>query len=123
MRIKFDHVYVVVDDLDKAIEFYEKLLDTKVTTREGNNWADFTINNQPYFGIINQNQTGDKPTMGSNSVIVFKTDDVDLAYKLAVELQVEVVFEPMQAATDYYYRCFQCKDPFGNIIEITDYNR
>ena len=39
--MKIDHFYIKVNDLDKAIDFYEKLLSIKVVNRQGNRWVDF----------------------------------------------------------------------------------
>ena len=62
MRIKLDHIYFSVSNMNKAVEFYENLLDIKATHREGNRWADFQIDGQNgmYFGLIDENALEEK---------------------------------------------------------------
>lgn len=56
MKIELDHIYFCVGDMEKAVNFYETFLDTKVTHREGNRWADFETEGQDgmYFGLLNK---------------------------------------------------------------------
>jgi catechol 2,3-dioxygenase-like lactoylglutathione lyase family enzyme len=44
--MKLDHIYVSVTDMDRAIAFYEDLLEMKVVHREENQWADFDLGNE-----------------------------------------------------------------------------
>jgi catechol 2,3-dioxygenase-like lactoylglutathione lyase family enzyme len=43
MSLKLDHIYLSVKDMDRAVSFWENLLETKVKHREENTWADFDI--------------------------------------------------------------------------------
>ena len=46
MKIQLDHVYFLVEDMEKAVNFYETFLEIKATHREGERWADFEIEGQ-----------------------------------------------------------------------------
>ena len=35
MKIQLDHVYFLVEDMEKAVNFYETFLEIKTTHREG----------------------------------------------------------------------------------------
>jgi catechol 2,3-dioxygenase-like lactoylglutathione lyase family enzyme len=41
MSVKLDHIYLSVKNMDRAVLFWEDLLETKVKHRENNTWADF----------------------------------------------------------------------------------
>jgi len=123
-KIKLDHIYVSVKDLDRAVRFYEELLGMKVKHREEKTWADFDVGSGFYLGLINPKIVSDKRVVGNNAIPVFFTDDVDAALAKIKKHKVKILFPPEDLAfTDYPYRCFQCEDTEGNIIEIAKYNR
>lgn len=122
--VKLDHIYVSVKDMDRAIKFYEDLLGMKITHREKNTWADFDLGNGFYLGLINPKIISDKRIVGNNAIPVFFTDDVDAVFEKVKKHKVKVPFPPEDLKfTDYPYRCFQCEDTEGNIIEIAKYER
>ncbi|HLC98179.1 MAG TPA: VOC family protein [Candidatus Nanoarchaeia archaeon] len=123
-KIKLDHIYVSVKDLDRAVRFYEELLGMKVKHREEKTWADFDVGSGFYLGLINPKIVSDKRVVGNNAIPVFFTDDVDAVFERVKKRKVKILFPPEDLAfTDYPYRCFQCEDTEGNIIEIAKYNR
>jgi predicted enzyme related to lactoylglutathione lyase len=122
--MKFDHTYVSVKDMDRAIAFYEDLLGTKVANREGNTWADFDMGNGCFFGLINPDIISEKRIVGNNTIPVFKSDDVDGIYEKVKKYGVKITFPPKDLAfTTYRYYCFECEDTEGNLIEVVDYQR
>ena len=121
---KLDHFYVSVAVMDRAIKFYEDLLGMKVTHREEDTWADFDLSNGFYFGLINPKIISNKRIVGNNSIPVFWADNVDAVFKKVKKHGVKVINPPKNLAfTDYPYRCFQCKDTEGNLIEVAKYER
>lgn len=123
-KIKLDHVYVSVKDMDRAIKFYEDLLGMKVSHREENAWADFDLGNECYFGLINQNIISNKRIVGNNSIPVFYTDDVDAIFEKVKKHKVKIISNPEDLPfTDYRYYCFQCLDNEDNLIEIVNYEK
>src|SRR3989338_1683380 len=124
MKVKLDHIYVSVKDMDGAIQFYEDLLGMKITHREENTWADFDLGSGFYLGLINPKIVSNKRRVGNNSIPVFFADDVDAAYQKVKKYKIKISFPPTNLKyTDYPYRCFECKDTEGNIIEIAKYKR
>ena len=123
-KVKLDHVYVSIKDMDRAIKFYEDLLDMKVTHREKNTWADFDVGSGFYLGLINPKINSDKRIVGNNAIPVFFADNVDAVFEKVKKHKVKILFQPENLEfTDYPYRCFQCEDTEGNIIEIANYQR
>lgn len=123
-KVKLDHVYMSVRDMDKAIKFYEDLLGMKVKHREENTWADFALGSGFYLGLINPKIISSDRKVGNNCIPVFFADDVDAIFKKVKKWKVKISFSPTNLKyTDYFYRCFQCEDTEGNIIEIAKYKR
>ncbi len=104
--------------------FYEDLLDMKVKHREENTWAEFDVGKGCYLGLINPKIISDKRIVGNNTIPVFFTDNVDAVFEKVKKHKVRVLFQPEDLEfTEYPYRCFQCEDTEGNIIEIAKYNQ
>lgn len=124
VKVRLDHIYVSVKDMNRAIKFYEDLLGTKIAHREENTWADFDIGHDLYFGLINPKIISDKRIVGNNVVFVFWSDDVDAVFEKVKKLGCKIVEEPTDLDfTDYPYRCFQFYDTEGNLVEVAKYNK
>ncbi len=123
MKLKIDHFYIKVNDLQKAINFYENLLETKVKNIEGNRWADFNLNNgDVYFGILNSEVDNEKPNYGDNVTPALSTDNVQEAYKKVSSLKPKTITEIFTITHPAMYKYFQFEDPWENIWEIAEYN-
>jgi predicted enzyme related to lactoylglutathione lyase len=121
--IKIDHFYITVTDLDKAIDFYQKLLGKKISHREKNRWADFKESeNEVYFGIYNATVDGEKFTTGSSPTLSLKTDDVELEYKRIKGLNPKNISEVFELTQPARYKYFQFEDEWGNVWEVAEYN-
>ena len=69
--MKIDNFYFVVENIEKSIMFYSKLLDKKPTNITGNRWADWeNENNQIYFGIISKEASDRKLIKGNNRIMI-----------------------------------------------------
>lgn len=124
MNIKLDHIYLSVENMNRAISFYEDLLGVKCLHREENTWADFDIGNGVYFGLINPNIISDKRIKGNNSIPVFWSDDVDAIFQKIKKYGCQIISEPENLDfTDYPYRCFQFYDTEDNLIEVAKYEK
>ena len=124
MKIKLDHIYFSVSNMEKAVEFYENLLDIKATHREGNRWADFEIEGQNgmYLGLINENAFEEKRIVGNNATLGIYTDNISEAYKKAQKLGATILYEPSYVQdSPYKYICFGMLDLDGNMIEVANY--
>jgi lactoylglutathione lyase len=122
--IKIDHFYITVTDLDRAVSFYESILQKKISHREGNRWADFSDNNGSiYFGIYNAIIDGEDFTTGSSPTLSLKTDDVKLEHGRISKLNPKSITEIYQITQPAPYDYFQFEDEWGNVWEVVEYNR
>ncbi len=120
--ITIDHFYIKVTDLDKAISFYEKLLQMPVAHREKDRWADFQKGSEVYFGILNTTVDGDLFTAGDNTTLALKTDDIDGEYDRIKELTPKFISKIETITQPALYKYFQIEDEWGNVWEIAAYN-
>lgn len=120
--MKIDHFYIKVNNLDKAIEFYEKLLDIKISAKEGNRWADFRKGSEVYFGLLNAAYAGEEPVYGDNITPALKTQDVKKDYEKVKALNPRMQTEIIALEQPKSYKYFQFEDPWGNVWEVAEYD-
>ena len=126
MKIELDHIYFFVEDIEKAVNFYETFLDTKATHREGDRWADFEIEGQEgmYFGLLNKKAIDENIVVGNNAVLGIYTEDIPKAVEKAKILGATILYEPSYVPdSPYKYICFGTLDLDGNMIEVANYER
>jgi len=70
-KIMLDHFYISVKNMDRAIKFYEDILEMKVSHREENTWADWDTKKGFYLGLINPKIISKKRKIGNNCTPVF----------------------------------------------------
>lgn len=134
-------IYLVVKDFDKSLDFYEKVLDMKVSATNGKRFAMF---NNPGLNLCLMNGYYDeqfpeqKETRGpsydeydnmskiansTNTKKVFinlGVEDLDKEYQRILDLGIGMNMTPIRyinAFSPYWYFTFM--DPDGNPIEIT----
>lgn len=134
-------IYLVVKDFDKSLDFYEKVLDMKVSATNGKRFAMF---NNPGLNLCLMNGYYDeqfpkqKETRGpyydeydnmseiansTNTKKVFinlGVEDLDKEYQRLLDLGIGINMTPIRylnVFSPYWYFTFM--DPDGNPIEIT----
>ena len=134
-------IYLVVKDFDKSLDFYEKVLDMKVSATNGKRFAMF---NNPGLNLCLMNGYYDeqfpeqKETRGpsydeydnmseiansTNTKKVFinlGVEDLDKEYQRILDLEIGINMTPIRylnVFSPYWYFTFM--DPDGNPIEIT----
>ncbi len=120
--IKIDHFYIKVTNLDKAISFYEKLLQMQISHREKDRWADFQKSSEVYFGILNTTVDGDSFKAGDNTTLALKTDDIEKEHARIKELLPKSITEIETITQPALYKYFQIEDEWGNVWEVAEYN-
>lgn len=123
--IKIDNFYFVVDDIQKSINFYTKLLNQKPSNVTENRWADWeNENNQTYFGIISKDATGCNKIIGNNGVLGLYTDNIIETFDLCKEIGAKILYKPEKIENSIdNYECFAIEDLDGNKIEIAYYDK
>jgi len=122
--MKIDNFYFVVEDINKSIKFYAKLLEKEPTNITENRWADWeNENNQIYFGIISTKATGDKRILGNNGVLGLYTKDINKAFEKCKKIGAKILYNPEKIPNSFdNYTCFAIEDLDGNKIEISYYD-
>jgi len=113
--------YIWVDDLDKAIDFYEKVFEKKIGHREKDRWADFGHDNPVNIGIFNC--TVDKETIkpGNNITPELRTQDVIKERERIKKLKPKNISEIIVIKKPVLYKYFQFEDVWGNIWEVAEH--
>ena len=119
-------IYLVVKDFDKSLDFYEKVLDMKVSATNGKRFAMF---NNPGLNLCLMNGDYDeydnmsKIANSTNTKKVFinlGVEDLDKEYQRILDLGIGINMTPIRylnVFSAYWYFTFM--DPDGNPIEIT----
>lgn len=119
--MKIDNFYFVVEDIEKSIQFYSKLLNQMPTNITEDRWTDWeNKNNQIYFGIISRKASESDLIKGTNGVLGLYTDNIKEAYEKCLNLNDKILYEPEKLPNSLdNYICFAIEDLDGNKIEIS----
>lgn len=121
--LKIDHFYVTVSDLDRAINFYQKLLGKEISNREKDRWADFKESEEEiYFGIYNATVESEDFSTGNSPTLSLKTDNVESEYKRIKGLNPKSISGVIELTQPARYKYFQFEDEWGNVWEVAEYN-
>ena len=114
-------VYLIVKDFEKSVEFYEKLLDTKVGDRcsSGNKFVEFYIDNKCIALMNENNLIGHCTDLNSPYKFVqnYWVEDLAAEHERVKALGIGNVTDIREAHPTYHY--FHLTDPDNNVIEIT----
>ncbi len=139
--MRYGSIYLVVKDFHKSLEFYEKVLDMKVSATNGNRFAMFNnegLNLCLMNGFYDEQHPEQKETKGpeypeyDNTSEIAKTENpkkvfinlgvenLDKEYQRICNLGIGTNLTPiryLKVFSPYWYFTFM--DPDGNPIEIT----
>ncbi|WBW95853.1 VOC family protein [Oceanirhabdus sp. W0125-5] len=143
--LKLGSTYLYVKDMEKSLDFYEKLLEMKVSSQNFNRWAQFDFGGK-CIALMNQKYDDEKMnsgeslegiyskeylkrykdykiTYGNNFVLNFYVDDLNEEYERLKNLNIGQVSPIMYLNVAAPYYLFTIEDPDGNQLEITgNYN-
>ena len=134
-------IYLIVNDFDKSIAFYEKLLDMSVSSKNMNRFAQFIFEGHN-ISIMNGHFDTENPdkvvhkgectdaidnlkdiALATNThkfVLNFWDEDLRKEYERVKSLNISKIITKIKYVCNvspYYY--FQITDPDDNVIEVT----
>jgi catechol 2,3-dioxygenase-like lactoylglutathione lyase family enzyme len=112
--VAIDHVYYWTRDMDRAVAFYETVLGLAVSSRAGNEWAEFRAG--PVRLALHGTEETSMPPSGT---VVFRVEDLDEA-RWALQ-QRGVVFDGHESEVPGVARFTTFHDPDGNLLQLIEY--
>ncbi len=135
--MKLCTVYIMVNDIEKSVDFYKQLLQEEPLYSNDDRWVQFSnhialynyrydkkIMESDFSGNFSQtyiedfNKIKENP---KNDIVVFnfETEDLKKEYKRLKNLNIGEVSDLMYVNVHMPYWYFNITDPDGNVIEIT----
>ena len=116
--------YLKVQDMDRAVKFYETFLGITAEGRYGDRWTTLTKDLGLYNPVYDMEHhvpmtAYDRDTrQGNNVVVVFGSDDVEREHNRVKSIGATGVTEIVEINLMAPYKFFQCQDTEGNLIEV-----
>lgn len=114
MSYRISSLYLCVKDMDRAISFYESLLEQLVTERD-EIYSVFDINGFR-LGLFANEKMNEHHTWGNNCLPSIAVDSIDYVQNKLNELKCSIVFPLTQIKNNWV---LEFEDSEGNHIEIT----
>ncbi|NIM95783.1 MAG: hypothetical protein GTO18_18950 [Anaerolineales bacterium] len=116
--------YLKVENMDRAVDFYEAFLGVKAEYRYEDRWV--SINDRlglynPSYDIqhsVPLTEYHREIQIGNNVVVVFSSDDVDEDHMWVLSLGATGITDIFEINLMAPYRFFHFKDTDGNIVEV-----
>ena len=121
---KYVDTYLKVQDMDRAVKFYETFLGITAESRYGDRWTSLTTGLGLYNPIYDMEHhvpmtAYDRDTRhGNNVVVVFGADDVEREQNRVKSIGATGVTEIVEINLMAPYKFFQCQDTEGNLIDV-----
>jgi predicted enzyme related to lactoylglutathione lyase len=116
--------YLKVEDMDRAVGFYEAFLGVKAEHRYEDRWASVTDR----LGLYNPSFDADnrvpmteydrESRIGNNVIVVFASEDIEKDYERVKSLGATGITDIVEINLMAPYRFFQFQDTEGNIVEV-----
>lgn len=119
--LKPEGFYILVDDLDKAIDFYQKVFDKKIVHREKDRWADFSDDQSIGIGLYNYTVDNEKSIVGNNIIPELRTKNIEKEHERIKNLNPKFISEITILEKPVLYKYFQFEDMWGNIWEVSEH--
>ncbi len=121
MVLDYAHLALNVKDMEKSIEFYEKVFGFKkafsLKDENGNPWIEYVKVSKGKFIELFYNN--DKPNAGSFNHMCFQVDDIQATAKAILDAGAPLTTPP-KMGVDGNWQCWTV-DPDGNKIELMEY--
>lgn len=114
MKIRINSLYVCVKDMERAVSFYERLLNQMVTERD-DVYSVFDIDGFR-FGLFANEKVNEKHIYGDNCLPSFEVDNIALLQERLSSLNCPIVFPLTRIKNNWV---LEIADSEGNHIELT----
>ena len=114
LTLRIKSLYICVKDMERAIEFYEKLLGQKVTEAD-EIYSVFDIDGFRY-GLFANEKVNEEVKWGDNCIPSFEVNDINLIQERLTKLNCPIVFPLTIIGKN---KVLEFSDSEGNDIEIT----
>jgi predicted enzyme related to lactoylglutathione lyase len=113
LEIKLNSLYICVKNMERAIGFYEKVLNQSVLKKD-EVFSIFDIKGFR-FCLFNNSKVNERVVWGDNCLPSFEVDDIQKFMKRIDEAGGEIVFSLTQISSNWV---LEFKDTEGNDIEV-----
>ncbi len=113
MKPQIKAVYVAVEDMDRAVKFYEDIFEVKVSSFD-ERMSSFDFKNISFL-LFDSSVDGEKVSIGNNVVPNIEVEDVNKMLEFIKSKECEIIM-PLEKIGKYLI--FQATDTEGNIIEF-----
>ncbi len=116
--------YLKVENMDRAVDFYEALLGVRATYRYMDRWVSITDRlglYDPSYDVrhgVPLTEYDRERRIGNNVVVVLSSDDVDEDHRRVQSLGATGITDIVEINLVARYRFFQFKDTEGNVVEV-----
>ncbi|MBU3142692.1 VOC family protein [Clostridium sp. CF012] len=113
LNFKLNSLYICVKDMNRAIDFYEKLLQQSIEKRD-EVFSSFSIDGFR-FCLFNNNKAQEKVNWGDNCLPSFQVNDMNKLIDRLEILNAKIVFPVTKINNNLV---LEFKDTEGNDIEV-----
>jgi len=113
MKPQIKAIYVAVQNMDRAVKFYEDIFDVKVSSKD-EKMSSFDFDNITFL-LFNPKLDNEIISRGNNVVPNIQVEDVNKMLELIKNKNCEIVL-PLEKIEKY--NLFQAKDTESNVIEF-----
>ncbi|MFC1522125.1 VOC family protein [Elusimicrobiota bacterium] len=119
---KLVSVYLCVNNMKRAVAFWEGFLKRKAENRYKDRWADFGVKKGSVnIGLYRSGFDKWKHKIGNNITLNFYTSDIKAEYKRVKSLKPKRISKIGFVNFMEPYHYFQAQDPEGNLFEVAQF--
>jgi len=117
MKPRVKAIYVSVQDMDRAVQFYESVFDTDVSSKN-DKMSSFDFSDISFL-LFNTDSSNESVIRGNNVVPNIEVENIEEIENIMKRFDCEVIMPPTKIEE---YLVFQVRDTEGNIIEFYKIN-
>jgi len=113
MKPQIKAIYVTVEDMDRAVKFYEDIFDVKVSSKS-ERMSSFDFDNISFL-LFDPSMDNEKISKGNNVIPNIEVEDINKILELVKSKDCKIIMPLEKVET---FLIFQIEDTEGNIIEF-----